>query len=184
MTADATLQRVADLVLIRELQSRYCRAVDRRDEAVLREVFHPQAHVDKGDGPVPVDLYLVDVARRHAGIPMSSHQITNVVVDFLPSGDAFTESYGLAWERRHDGRGGFVDHSLRVRYGDLLTRHEGEWRVLERRVVIDQVTSSPATATSDFDVRGRFFGTRDAEDPVVRMRHEEEEHASSGTRAL
>src|SRR5690606_38817339 len=88
MTADATLRRVADLVLIRELQSRYCRAVDRRDVAGLREVFDPQAHVDKGDGPVPVDRYLVEVERRHARIPMSSHQITNVVVDFLTSVDA------------------------------------------------------------------------------------------------
>lgn len=164
----ATDIRWADRVEIRELLSRYCQAVDRRNPDGLRAVFHPDAEIDKGSGPLRCDDYIADVMRRHAKIPMASHQITNVIVDPIDDDTAWVESYGIALERRAEPAG---DHTVRVRYGDLMVRLDGSWRVLSRRIVIDHVASAPALQ-STISTEGRFLGSRDGDDPNLRKREE------------
>src|SRR5690606_27127482 len=90
----------------------------------------------------------------------------------LDADTAMTESYGIAFERRVEPSGSFIDHTIRVRYGDVMARRDGAWRILSRRVVIDHVASAPATEPT-LPTEGRFIGSRGAEDPIQSMRQEE-----------
>lgn len=163
-------ETVADRVELRELLSRYCRAVDRLDRAELTALFHDDATIDKGDGPMARDDYIPDILRRHALVPEVSHQITNVVTDFLSDDDAFVQSWGLAVERREQPDGGWADFVFRVRYGDECQRREGVWRILRRMLVIDHIMKvgvAPEIAEMN---GGRFIGSRSAADPIEQKR--------------
>jgi hypothetical protein len=164
-------ERWDDRVAIRELMSRYCRAVDRLDPAALREVFHPDATIDRGSSTVPREPYIADILERHAAVPVASHQITNVLVDFLGEDDAFVQSWGVALERRPDD-GGWTDWVFRVRYGDRCRRREGTWSIFDRLLIVDAVTPTAVPAEALAMTSGRFRALRSTDDPIERKRAE------------
>lgn len=163
--------RVGDRNEIRDLLARYCRAVDRLDEEEIRSVFHPDALIDKGVGALTREPYIEDLLRRHAAVPAASHQVTNMLVDFMDTDTAFVETYGNAVEhRRADSDADGSDAVFRVRYGDIVSRRDGAWRVERRRLVVDNVLRFPVEPNSAAVVQGRFFGERSANDPITQFR--------------
>lgn len=129
--------------LIRELQdrqdieecvSRYAHALDRHDEALLAEVYHPDARDAHGpfDGSIPEFIKWVNALHEHK-TRAHTHNITTHWCEV--QGDrAFADSYVIfvlllrARDAVMMGSG---------RYIDRLERRAGSWKIAERRVIID-----------------------------------------------
>jgi hypothetical protein len=118
---------------ILDLMYRYGMAVDRRDEALYRSVFTPDARIDYtdsggiADGLDAVVAWLLDVLAPFAGL---QHNMTNHFVDL--DGDAARAcTYFVAHHTVPEGTketvltvGGF--------YQDRLVRTADGWRIAER----------------------------------------------------
>ncbi|MCU1513005.1 MAG: hypothetical protein JWO10_95, partial [Microbacteriaceae bacterium] len=137
---------------------------------LLRSVFHDAATIDKGAGPMGRDDYVDDVMRRHSLVRVASHQITNVLVQFVSETRAFVESWGIAVERRDEADGVISDWIFRVRYGDTADLRDGTWRITDRMLVTDLIMAVPVAAGLDDPDPTRFAGQRSAEDSIEKRR--------------
>jgi hypothetical protein len=137
-----TIDEIAAHIEIRQVLYRYCRGVDRGDEALLRTVYHPGATDDhgpwKGKGE-DFAAYIVESMDQQK--PNSQHHITNVLIE-LDGDRANVESYFLALHPYRLGAEG-PDKSAFVggRYLDRFERRDGVWRITDRRVVLDWTRS-------------------------------------------
>ena len=129
-----------DLLAEREIHRvllRYCRGVDRADEAVIAACFHPDARDDHGnwlaDG-ASVARHIVDVIRP--GTARAMHFMGNALIE-VEGDTAFAESYILAF-RAFDRDGVAHNRTRAVRFIDRFERRDAQWRISER-VVVDAV---------------------------------------------
>jgi len=135
---------VDDRLGIHECLWRYCRGLDRHDEALEASAFWPDAQVNYGrafSGSL-ADFIAWGNQGHGSFFDMHQHHLTNVTIDF--DGDrAHVESYLINMMRRKDGQldiGG-------ARYIDLFEQREGAWRILIREYLPDVRTTGPATMT-------------------------------------
>lgn len=136
------LEDVTAELAIRNVLARYSRGVDRGDLALLKSVYHPEAIDDhgsfKGNGWEFAEI-LVKRMDEHT-IP-SQHHVTNVLIEL--HGDwADVESYVLAYHPVSDGAGGEVHALFGGRYLDRFEKRTGEWKIAERRVLMDWTRSA------------------------------------------
>ena len=124
-----------DLEALRDVLLRYCRGVDRGDEALLLSVYHPDAYEDhahlfQGSARDFVRRVMEMYADRPT--PMQ-HILTNITLEI--EGDvAYGESYiavrhAIVPDDRHAD--GFA------RYLDRFERRDGEWRIARRKLVLE-----------------------------------------------
>ena len=74
--------RLEDRFRIEQVMRRWCRAVDRRDWALVRSVFHPGAIDDHGMYKGDIDGLIEWLEARHQCITMSMHVLGNVFIEF------------------------------------------------------------------------------------------------------
>jgi len=160
-----------DLLAEREIHRvllRYCRGVDRADEAVIAACFHPDARDDHGnwlaDG-ASVARHIVDVIRP--GTARAMHFMGNALIE-VEGDTAFAESYILAF-RAFDRDGVAHNRTRAVRFIDRFERRDAQWRISERVVVdewsrVDQVVETLEGATH------LLYGAKDRSDAVYRIR--------------
>ena len=151
----AKLQQLADKQELYELVVRYCRAIDRVDEELLLSCYFADSTQDHGafKGPIPG---LVEHLRKRAldadQGPLQ-HAVTNCLFDVR--GDvAYGETYIRTVMTDADG-GALLGFG---RYVDRFERRDGEWRIANRRVIIDV----PRAGMSHGDF---VSGHRDRRDP-------------------
>jgi hypothetical protein len=130
------VDELADLtarVAIPDALARYCRGMDRLDDAVALSAFHPAARVDYGEQffEGTAEDFVAWVHRLHDGIDVTVHRIAPPVIRV--EGDrALSEAQGhiMLIDRVDDGR-------YRVRHGfgrylDRWRRIDGAWAIDER----------------------------------------------------
>jgi hypothetical protein len=144
------LQRVLDEAAIQRVLVRYCRGVDRGDEALIADVYWPDATDDhgvyKGSGP-GFAPYVVQALNAHA--LSTTHLIANVSIE-LDGDVAHVESYTLARHRvRREGK--LVLETFAGRYVDRFEKRGGEWRIQHRQVVHDWSKIEPVAAEYPHD---------------------------------
>lgn len=165
-SADATLAELLDREAIRDCLHRYCRGIDRGDEAALRSSYWPDATDRHGAYQGPVEGFFNQAARLFATDAVNVHQVSNILITFLAPGRAAVETYFNALQR-----GAGRQFHLAGRYCDLFEKRGAEWRVAERTVVYDWVDEQtpPAQANAErFGVR-QPIGTRAPGDPVYAL---------------
>jgi hypothetical protein len=135
--------------------SRGCRGVDRHDRQLLASVFDPRAALDYGEwsGSAADFVAWADEAHRAEDLA-HSHNITshNCEID----GDrAVAETYVIRACLKRDGRTAVVSGG---RYLDRFERRDGEWRIVQRRVVADWALEADGTESHNDDgyIRGRW----------------------------
>lgn len=138
--SQAALARLADRVEIEEVLARYCRGVDRCDEATLAAVYHDDATDDHGTFVGPAREFAAWAVAGAARFWHSSHHsVHNVIIDWAGHDVARVESYVLAFNRRApQGDGG--DDRIEVfagRYLDRFERRDGNWRIAHRQALRD-----------------------------------------------
>lgn len=129
--------------IIRAQCHRYCRALDRVDEDLLRSVFHPDSTHEHGAFKGTSAEFCNYAMATVRALDWTQHFLSNVSIEI--QGDAArVESYFLAFHRLNQGRPGsgvFHAHDLRQhedvviggRYLDRFEYREGEWKIAHRQ---------------------------------------------------
>lgn len=138
MTSNPDLQSLLDREAIRESVFRYCRGIDRADEAALRASYWPDATDShgayRGSASGFIDAALPKL--REAGRMI--HHVGNLSIE-LRGRRAAVETYFLAWQRDRRADGSEQETFLAGRYVDRFEKRGDEWRVAARVVVYDWV---------------------------------------------
>lgn len=161
---DVALQRLIAKEEIRERMLIYARAVDRRDWALMRQTFHPDADIRHAEYVGDVDGLVRLITARQANVTITLHLFTNCLVEFAGPDDAMpdralAETYLLAhqWldQAGARARGVAMEQSgLEIeswgRYVDVFSRRDGAWRVQKRVTVFESQSLRPATGRRTF----------------------------------
>ena len=161
---EQAIQALLDKHAIYEVLVRYARAIDRRDEELLRSVFHPDAidhHVGK---TATAEEFCGWAMQLLATMGPTAHYVGFPLIDL--NGDvAHSESYAIAYHRLGEGDAAF-DNFLGARLLDRFERRDGEWRIAHRRVVYDWGRIERATEAWWDTLPGDWtLGSRDRDDP-------------------
>jgi hypothetical protein len=175
---DKKLQELLDKQACIELIYRYARACDRRDEALLRSVYHADGTDNHGVfiGPasefVPWDMHVLATMER------TNHFIGNILIEI--DGDiAHAETYFIAYHdisadkmkemldtgvvMDKEGRKADVYQMIAAgRYLDRMERRNGVWRFAYKHAVYDWNATFPSTDTWDRSEKNKdwTFGQR------------------------
>jgi hypothetical protein len=171
-SADGRLQRLLDEREIRDVLSRYCRGVDRRDLELVRRCYHPDATDDHGAAFTGgVDDFLTYAASSLARYESTMHKLGQVLVE--PDADdpdrARSEVYAIAFHRlAATDRKPARDVVVGLRYIDDFERRGGEWRIARRVCALDWSRMDPAGELGWPVPRDELNGRPDGDDPVFR----------------
>jgi hypothetical protein len=141
----ADIQQLVDERAIRDVISRYSRALDRHDYDLLASLFHPDAIDEHGHYNGSASGFVEWMRAGAQPGTYWSHHLGNQIIDFTSASVAEVETYCLALCRRPPtgklallsrSRGeGHQEILLRVRYLDRMERRNDVWRIAHRRVV-------------------------------------------------
>ncbi len=167
---DQAVRALIDRAEISEVLTRYCRALDRLDELLLRSCFHPDSQHSHGyTGPSEIFIgYAMDVLGKCVA---THHHLGNVSIA-ARGDDADAESYFTAFHRiSQDPPEAFAgaagkDVFIGGRYIDRLERRDGEWRIVSRTGVHDWRRDEDAADAGFFALPASERGRRDHTDPV------------------
>jgi hypothetical protein len=170
MTKSDLLQELYDREAIRDCLYRYCRGIDRADEAALRSSYWEDATDCHGAYNGSATGFIDWALKALPGFERSIHQITNVLIAFQPGGAA-VESQFTAYQRAPNGQGTMQQFFLMGRYADWFEKRGSEWRVMRRTVIYDWVEEQPLPAESEaerFGVR-KPIGGKKPDDAVYEL---------------
>ncbi|MBI1182223.1 MAG: nuclear transport factor 2 family protein [Alphaproteobacteria bacterium] len=152
------LQMLLDKQACAEVMMTYCRAVDHRDEELLRSVFHPGSQHRHGfigpssdpsrpsspDAPGDFVAYALAVLATHI---RTHHQLGNIFVEVEPGGTvAYTEAYFTAFHRQRpkgdpQAAATAFDTEMDVwvggRYMDRMEKRDNVWKITHRTGLTD-----------------------------------------------
>lgn len=164
--SQSALRVLLDKQEITEVLARYCRAIDRLDEELLRSVYWPDGYDDHMSFAGLVAEFIPEAIKSCASIFKSTvHSISNTLIEV--DGDvAHSETYFTSFNRLSQTRDGReYDRITCARYLDRFERRDGEWRIARRLVVTDWNRVDPV---EESEVWGKAVGLRSREDPVYR----------------
>jgi len=133
-----TLEEMLAEAAIRDLQMRYCRAVDRMDWDLFRSCFFAEAEFDYG--PLYAGGLEGFIAMGQAGLATyeaTQHFTGNQLVE-VTGVTAWAEHYTIA-SHRIAAAGDIPEHDLvtAVRYIDRAECREDDWRIARRELILD-----------------------------------------------
>lgn len=164
---NASLRELIDRQAILDCMRRYCRGVDRRDDDLIRSVYHPDALDDHGaflGGPEE----FIEWGRQRAinGPIATQHHITNHSCE-IDGDTAHAETYYIYSVRARDETVGTAGG----RYLDRLEKRDGEWRIVQRYCTVEwagSVNAGPVPFADIPDVHANGAPSRNADDPSYR----------------
>lgn len=115
------ITKLWDREMIRDCLYRYCRGIDRVDEALLRSSYWPDGTdthgAYRGSASGFVDWAMEALHKIERGI----HQIHNILIE-LRGTEAAVESYFSAWQRQPGADGALVEVHMAGRYVDRFEK--------------------------------------------------------------
>jgi len=151
----AGLQAILDRESIRECLYRYCRGIDRADEAILRSTYWPDATDCHGAYRGSADGFIVQAITHLQRGGRGVHQVSNILIE-LHGDVAAVESSFLALQA--SAAQPEIETFLAGRYVDRFEKRDGQWRVAQRTVVYDWIEARQRPELADDDVS--LFGSR------------------------
>jgi hypothetical protein len=167
MDADA-IRELLDKQAIAEVVFRYCRGIDRCDEALMRSTYHPDALDEhgsfKGTGWEWCRYIVEQLPTRWE---FTYHMVPNLLIRVV--GDqAFSEGYVLAHQARTED-GERMLYTFGGRYADRFERRDGVWRISHRVAIHEWTRSEPLSGGWPFAATEYAQATRDDQDPSYRF---------------
>jgi hypothetical protein len=166
----ADVRQLLDREAIRDCLYRYCRGIDRADEAALRSSYWPDAHDAHGAYDGPAGGFIAQALPRLRAGGRRVHAISNILIE-LHGDVAAVESSFLALQS--GAAAPERETFLCGRYVDRFERRQGEWRVSHRTVVYDWIEerTRPELAADDATLFGarRPNGAPAPRDPVYEL---------------
>lgn len=168
---NAALRELLDREAIRDCLYRYCRGIDRADEAMLRSSYWPDAHDRHGAYVGPAEGFIQMALGVFKTGPRNIHQVTNILIEFAGPAVAAVESYFTALQRGPDREGTIRQVLLCGRYCDRFEKRGEEWRVADRTVVYDWVEEQTPPGTAEAERFGprQPIGKAWPDDPVYAL---------------
>lgn len=161
---DATIKRLLDEAAIRDCMARYARGIDRMDRALILGAYWEDGydrHAHFGGTPLEFTDWVMDLL---AGDNASSHLLGQSLVRIEGNRAAVETYYFARHVRDEDG----VEKVLLAngRYADLFEERGGEWRILEREVIVDwgQIVPMGERQSDDLLLDMRAKGQRSPRD--------------------
>ena len=168
--SQALLRELQDRQDIEECVSRYAHGLDRHDEALIADVYHPDAKDWHGPfaGAIPEFVTWVN-ALHERKTRAHTHNITTHWCE-LQGDRAFADSYVIfvLYLRERD-----VVMMGSGRYIDRLERRAGHWKIAERRTIIDmrlEAEAQPLASTPGGYPSGTWDRTDIAYVPPLTLR--------------
>ncbi len=120
---------------IRKCLAFLARGEDRRDAAMIRRCFWPEASVNFGIFVGSFDEYLAWVVPGTDSIPVTLHTLGQSLIQ-LRGTSAKAETHVSAYHRIDFGE---AEHDIILvgRYLDVMDERDGEWRITMRTMVYD-----------------------------------------------
>lgn len=133
---DPAVQVMLDKQEIHDVLMRYCRAIDRCDEELLRSVYHSDAWDNHGPfNGKAADFIPYALKLLRESYKSTTHAICNDLIEV--SGDkARSEAYFFACHR-FEREGKEADWIVAGRYVDRFERRDGAWKIAHRIAVTD-----------------------------------------------
>jgi hypothetical protein len=169
-TSEAKLQEVLDRIAIEDCLFRYCHAIDRCDPELLRSVYWPEAIDDhvfwRGKAEAFVEFCMPILRSRD----QTQHTVSNILIR-IEGDEARVQSYVSAYERARRKDGKPNDITMFGRYLDRMEKRGGEWRIADRKVVLDwwRVWEDSADWPRGLFGKPVEVGRRGAEDPSAAL---------------
>ena len=181
---DGVFIRLVAEASIRDVLGRYCRAIDRVDEALLRSCYHHDATDEHGSFRGTVDEYVVWVTRLVRKYDGTTHMLAQSVFDW-PEADAFkpdvlmpdvpkpavrgpdavrVETYGTAVHWHSSGEAS-LNLTTGFRFIDHFEYRQEAWRI-GRRVAIAEWSRQTERNMSWSIPPEQRRATRDRADPA------------------
>lgn len=126
---------------IRQVLALYCRAIDRGDEDLIRQLYWPEATDTHGSFEGGLDEFIAWAFPQLGTLEASHHQIGNPCIA-LEGSTAEVETYWTAYKRVKPAPGA-QDHVTGGRYIDRMEARAGEWRIIKRIATYDWFTTVP-----------------------------------------
>ena len=134
--ASITLQTLLDEREIHQVATRYCRALDTKDWALLDDVFVPEATGQLGTPTMLVGIEAIRGRIQNAlgHLDDSQHLVGNheIAVD----GDAATHRCYLQAQHIRKAATGGPNYIVAGRYEDRLVRTDAGWRIAHRTLTV------------------------------------------------
>ena len=166
MDEAARLREMLDKQACTEVIYRFARGLDRRDEALLSSLFHPDGTDDHGYFKGTGSEFVAWVLPLLAGMERTQHFIGNVLVE-ITGDEARSECSFIASHDLTAADGTLQRMTAAGRYLDTFRRHGGLWKLLHRRAVYDWNAVEPRTDAWDRSSgSARDFGKPGCEDSV------------------
>jgi hypothetical protein len=163
-TASALAHEAGSRDAIRNGLYLYARGIDRRDEAMLRSAFWPEAKIEVNDAEIPVEKFLQGtMASLRTDWDRVMHFLTNILIQF-DGVSAAVETYNYAYHcALKDGKK--RDVVIAGRYLDHFEARDDEWRIVRRTVVVDWFRAYPDSGDMAEGPLGmKFLGGRSGPD--------------------
>jgi SnoaL-like domain len=117
--------------------TRYCRGIDRVDKDLLLSVYHPGATDDHGIFCGPAEEFADFAVKTLKAEICTAHVLGQTDIRF-DGNTAYAETYCSAYHLREiDGKPNL--YSMCGRYIDRFENRNGEWRIADRKVLMDWV---------------------------------------------
>ena len=153
-----SLEQLSDLQCIRDCAHRYCRGVDRLDEALMKSAYWPDATDDHGVFVGNAMEFAEMCMVSHLKWRSTSHCILNHHIELDDDGShARGEIYNVTYLFQSDADILDIWHG---RYLDLYEKRADEWRIKER-VCVHEGTHSQAVSAMDIDAASFRQGSFD-----------------------
>lgn len=168
--ASSAIEQLLDREAIRECMYRYCRGIDRCDEAALRSAYWEDATDRHGPYSGSATGFIDWALNKLKASERSIHIVSNLSITL--HGDwAAVESYFQALQRDADAAKVQRETFLAGRYVDRFEKRGDEWRIARRVVVYDWIRplgTPQGTESERFGPRVPN-GARYPEDPVYAL---------------
>lgn len=154
-------EQLSDIQSIRDCAHRYCRGVDRLDEALLKSAYWPDATDDHGVFVGNAMEFAEMCMVVHLKWRSTSHCILNHHIELDDDGaHARGEIYNVTYLFQADAD---VLDTWHGRYLDLYEKRAGEWRIKERVCVHEGTYSRPV---EPMDIEAGAFRQGDFDRPA------------------
>jgi ketosteroid isomerase-like protein len=146
---------------IRQAALRYCRGVDRLDEALMRSAYHDDATDDHGVFVGPASELCARVVRSHRRYESTMHCVLNHAIEVADDEHASGEVYNVTYLLRRDPDGSCHLDTWWGRYLDQYERRDGRWAITHRTCVHEWTRSEPLGPAMPIDAQRFRQGSAD-----------------------
>jgi hypothetical protein len=164
--ADDITELVAHL-RIRKVLERYCRGIDRLDIDLINSAFWDDSTSDYGIYVGPGAGFAAAMTPQLAEIYAQTMHVLGQSHIELQGAFATSETYIIAYHIRPGDTGNCVDVAG-GRYVDALEEREGEWRIKDRKMVMEWVETRTGLENAVLPLDDFPRGRRDRSDPSYR----------------